>query len=191
VQNWLRRAKLELAESKDYSFTRKYVSATLSAGDYRVGLPADYNGRAILRDTTNNNFVPIVGRNIFDARYPDLSEITQGDPEGATVKNMELWIAPPVDSSTVLELDYQRSGAETTADDFSWLPEIERFRCTDFAKAEAFDSMHMFDVADRYRQKWAAGMGKSVRADGRRKWRRRTSCLSVFQEYAMHNYQGN
>lgn len=189
VQNWLKRAKMELAEIKDYTFDRKYASATLSAGDYRVSLPPDYNGELIVKDTTNDHPLPVVGENVFNNKYPDLSAEAQNNPQHCCVKNMELWIAPPPDSSTVIEIEYQRSGAETTADDFAWLPELERFRCCDYATYEAFEALHDYAKADRFLGKFGQGLQKSARADGRRKWAGQISCLSVFQQHALQSHQ--
>lgn len=189
VYSWLKRAKLELAEVKDFTFKRKYAYATLTAGDYRVSLPPDYDGGLIARDTTNDRFLPFIGRDIFDKRYPDLSAETSEEPEAVTVKNMELWIAPPVNASTVIEIDYNRSGAETTTDDFSWLPELDRFRCCDYAVAQSFESLHMWNEADRYFARWNESTMKARRADGRRKWKRRMSAISVFQEAVLKTYQ--
>jgi len=190
VKNWLVRAKEELAEVKDYSFNRKFAQATLSAGDYRVSLPPDYNGGVMLvRDTTNDRPISVFGQGLFDKAYPDASAETQSEPLEATIKNMELWLSPPVNGSTVIEIEYLRSGAPTTATSFDWLPELERFRCCDFAVAMSFEALHQFDLADRYLTRWAQGVGKSIKADGRRKWRRRVSAISIFQDYANMNNQ--
>jgi hypothetical protein len=190
VKNWLARAKLELAETKDYSFTRKYAYATLSANEYRVSLPPDYNGGVVLlRDTTNDRPISVFAKGFFDKSYPDVSAETADEPTEATIKNMELWFNCPVNASTVIEMEYLRSGAATTASDFSWLPEIERFRCCDFAIAMAFESLHQFDVADRYLNRFGIALAKSIKADGRRKWKRRVSAINIFQDYANMNNQ--
>jgi hypothetical protein len=191
VQNWLKRAKLELMEDRNYSFARKYAYADLTAGTYRYALPPDYNGGEVkLRDMTNNASIPIWMEANFDKAYPDPSYETNGPISISCIKNMELWVVPPPSSSDRIELEYSRSGAETTADDFSYLPELERFRCCDFALSHSFESLHMFDVADRFRQYWELGLQKARRADGRRKWGGRRMCaISVFQEAALFNNQ--
>lgn len=190
VKNWLVRAKEELAEVKDYSFNRKFAQATLSAGDYRISLPPDYNGGLpIVRDTTNDRAINVFSQVLFDKAYPDPSAEDNGEPIEATIKNMELWLTPPANGSTVIEIEYQRSGAATTASSFDWLPEIERFRCCDFAIAMSFESLHQFNVADRYLNRFGGALAKSVRADGRRKWKRRVSCISIFQDFANQNNQ--
>jgi len=190
AKNWLVRAKEELAEVKDYSFDRKFAQASLSAGDYRVSLPPDFNGGLkYIRDTTNDRPINVFGYGFFDKAYPDASAESQGEPLEATIKNMELWLTPPVDGTTVIEIEYLRSGAPTTATSFDWLPELERFRCCDFAIAMSFESLHQFNIADRYLKRWAEGMGKAIKADGRRKWGRRVSAISIFQDYANMNNQ--
>lgn len=192
VQNWLKRGKLELMEAKDYSFARKYAYADATAGTYIYSLPGDFGGGAVrLRDTTNDRSIPIVDPARFDLKYPDPSEETSNEILISTIKNLELWVAPAPDSSDRLEIEYSRSGAETTADDFSFLPELERFRCCDFALSHAFESLHMFDVSDRFRQYWELGLKKSHQADNRRKRSGRRKCaINVFQEYNLYRYQG-
>jgi len=190
VKNWLVRAKEELAEVKDFSFDRKFAQASLSAGDYRVSLPPDFNGGLqYIRDTTNDRPINVFAKGFFDKAYPDVSAESQDEPMEATIKNMELWLQPPVSGTTVIEIEYLRSGAPTTATSFDWLPELERFRCCDFAVAQSFEALHQFDLADRYMQRWAQGMGKSIKADGRRKWKRRVSAISIFQDFANMNNQ--
>lgn len=192
VKNWLVRAKETIMEVKDYTFGRKFAQATLSAGDYRVGLPEDFNGNlAYIRDTTNKRPINVFGPGFIDKQYPDLSAENQRDPLEATIKNMELWLSPPVDSSTVIEIEYLRSGAPTTASDFSFLPEIMRFRCCDFAIGMSFEALHEWNLADRYLRRFADEIGVSIKADGRRKWKRRVSAINVFQDYAMSNNQQN
>ena len=191
VQNWLKRAKLELMEFKDYTFARKYAYVDMVAGQYRYSLPDDFNGGNVrLRDTTNDRTIQIWIPEWFDKKYPDVSEFSSNLVEVACIKNMELWVYPPPSGSDRFELEYSRSGAETTADDFSFIPELERFRCCDFALSHAFESLHMFDVADRFKQYWDIGLAKSVKADNRRKRGGRRMCaINVFQEAAALSFQ--
>ena len=113
-------------------------------------------------------------------------------PIVACIKNLELWLAPPPDSTDTLELEYSRSGAETTSDDFSWLPELERFRVCDFAVGQAFESLHMYDVADRFMSRWATDLAGAVHSDARRKWKgKRLQATDVFQEFNAMNYQAS
>jgi hypothetical protein len=182
VYNWLIRAKQELAEKKNFTWKRRYATATTTASTFRYSLPPDYaGGHMSLRDMGYDNLIPIVDNNQFDTLYPDVSEEQPGQIKIATIKNMEIWIAPPADG-VVLELEYGRSGSDATPIDFSWLPEIERFRCCDFAIAEAFESLHQYQVADRFSTKWGAGLRNSIKADGKKKWAGMGfRCRSVFQ----------
>lgn len=172
VQRWLIRAKQELAEIKNFTWRRRYVYATTTAGTWRYALPPDFNGGFVrIRDTTNERYINIYEPGEFEQIYSNLDKTTNDVPLFACVKNMELWLAPPPNAAYTLEFEYDRTGADNIATDFSWLPEIERFRCCDFAVAEAFESIHMWDVSDRFRNKWGSGIGKAIRADGKRKWR--------------------
>jgi len=191
VQQWLKRAKMELAEVKSFTFNRKYATATTTAGTYRYALPDDYNGGLTgLKDTTNDRPIHIWQEHWFDKKYPDPSAENNNKPAIACVKNMELWLIPPPDGSYTLELDYDRSGAETTSDDFAWLPELERFRCCDFAIAESYEALGNFQVANIFRAKWNQGIVKAIKADGNRKWKRGGyQAISTFQARAMSGYQ--
>lgn len=191
VQTWLKRAKQELAETKGYTFKRRYASTSTVSGTYRYALPPDFNGgRVAVKDTTNDRYIQLWNEYHFDAKYPDVSAEDTNEPLVGTIKNNELWLCPAPDGVYTLELEYDRSGADNTTTDFSWLPEIERFRCCDYALAEAFESLHMFDVADRYLQKWNMGVGKARRADGKRRWRSMNfQAISWEQDYALRHNQ--
>ena len=152
VQRWLQRAKQELAELRQFTWRRRYVTGTLTAGTYRYSLPPDFaGGRLGLRDKTNDRKINFISNHQFDILYPDPDEVTSGSIIAATVKNLELWVSPPPDGADVVELEYERSGDDITATDFSWLPEIERFRCCDFAISEAFASLQQWENAEFYR----------------------------------------
>jgi hypothetical protein len=139
---------------------------------------------------TNNRLITPWQEGWGDMGFPDPSEKASGEVKVAGIKNMELWLYPPPDSADRFELEYFRSGAETTADDFSWLPELDRFRCCDFAIAEAFESLHDWKVSDRFRGKWEMGLQKSRKADGRRKWRGKYNrCLSFMEEFNAKRHQ--
>jgi len=171
VLAWLIRAKEELAEVRQFTWRRRYVTATLTAGTFRYSLPPDYGGGyAKLRDMTNDRVIKLLSAHQFDLLYPDISEEANGQIIVAVIKNLELWVAPPPDGADVLELEYERTGDDITATDFSWLPEIERFRCCDFATAESFNSLHDYDKAQFFYNRWEKGLGKAIRADGKRRW---------------------
>lgn len=173
VQRWLIRGKEELAETKNYTWRRRYAYADTIAGTYRISLPPDYGGGDVkLKDITNDRELIPWGNDIFDSRFPDPSAETNDESEVFTIKNLELWIAPPPAGVYRLELEYSRTGDDSTPTDFSWLPEIERFRVCDFAVWKAFMSLHMWEVAQLYKQDWMEGITKARRADGKRKWAR-------------------
>lgn len=188
VQRWLSRAKQELAEVKGFTWKRRYATMSTVANQSRYALPPDFNGGIVrLRDTTNDRFIEFYSLDQFDTTYPDLSAETSGEPLYAAVKGMELWLAPPPSSVFTFEIEYQRSGDDNTTTDFSWLPEIERFRCCDFAIAESFASLHMWTESDRYMQKWMMGIGKAIKADARRKWQSMSyQCQSAIQKYGSY-----
>lgn len=171
VTNWLIRAKEELAETKQFTWRRRYVTATLTAGTYRYALPPDYGGGYIsIRDMTDNKRIPLISNHTFDSQFPDMAEVQNGTILVATIKNMELQVAPAPDGNNVIEIDYERTGDDVTASDFSWLPEIERFRCCDFAIAESYLALHMWDAAKLYFEKWNYGLRKASKSDGRKRW---------------------
>ena len=193
VKNWLARAKLKLMQVRDFSFARKFAYVSTAASQYVYGMPPDYQGGEVtIKDTTNNYDLRIWPSSWYDKTYPDPSEETNDYPRIACIKGMQLWLIPPPAGVYTLQLEYSRSGAETTGGDMSWLPEYERFLCCDFACGQAFESLHMWAEADRYNGRWSEELKFSVRADGRRKWKtEQMKCIDVFQEYAARNNQRN
>jgi len=191
VARWLDRGKQELVETKNYTFRKRYVTGNTVALQYRYALPTDYGGGALaIRDMTNDREIRVWDEAMFNLKFPDPSEESADEPTIACIKNMELWLVSPPAAVYALELSYDRSG-EATATDFSWLPIIERFRVCDFATAEALASLHDYDKAQFYYTRWEKGIGKAIRADGKRKWKRmRYQAMSIFQEYAARGNQG-
>lgn len=191
VQRWLIRAKEELLELRNYTFSRRYAYADTVAGTYRYALPPDYSGGHIaIKDTTNDRFIEVWNEYWFDTKFPDPGGEGNGIPNVATVKNMELLILPPPDGVYRIQLEYHRSGADNTATDVSFLPEPDRFKICDYAVAQTFESLHMFSEADRYLQRWQMGLQQSRRADGKRKWARMGyQAASVFQVGRALGYQ--
>jgi len=171
VKNWLQMAKQELAEIRQFTWKRRYVTTTLTAGVYRYSLPPDFDGGHInIRDKTNNRKIKVVSSHVFDTLWPDPEE--DAGSSGilcACIKNLELWLMP-TPGADVIELEYERSGDDITPTDFSWLPEIERFRCCYFTLAESFASLHQWDAMRHYRGLWEKGLAKAIKSDGKRKW---------------------
>jgi hypothetical protein len=194
VYRWLIRAKQELAEVKGFTWRRRYAYCSTVASTYRYALPPDFNGGNVrIKDTTNDRFIELYDPHYFDSVYPDMSSESNDEPLYGCVKNMELWLAPPPSGVFTLEIEYDRSGDDndvSSSADFSWLPEIERFRCCDFAVGEAFESLHMWEVSDRFKAKWGVGIGKAIRADGKRKWKSMNYRARSYQEqYDSLSYQ--
>ena len=190
VKNWIIRGKEELVEIKNFTFAKRYVTTNTVSGQYRYSLPNDYNGGSVrIRDVTNNRFLVEWPSGHYDLKYPDPSEEDNDEPNVFCIKNRELWLMPPAGGVYALELDYGRSGDDAGID-ILWLPEIERFRCCDFATAEAFYSLHDFQKGDAYYARWAQGLGKAVRADGKRKWKSRGfQAISSLQEHFAYRNQ--
>jgi len=179
----------------------------MTSGSYRYGLPNDFGGgRLNIRDKTNHSKIPLISPHQFDVLYDDPDETTSGSPLVATIKGMELWICPPPDGADVIELEYLRMGggvyeaiitedeelflmedsegmaAETSEDtmSFAWLPEVDRFRCCDYAVSRSFASLHEWDGAFFYYKKWKEHVKKGIRADGKKKLQG-SRARSVFQ----------
>ena len=192
VQQWLTRAKEEIAEIRGFAFVRRYASVTTVALQTRYSLPPDYaGGRTVLRDLTNNRDIRIWDTHWFDSKYPDPSEEESNEPHIACIKGMELILLPPDDAYSI-ELEYDRSGADNTTTDFSWLPELERFRCCDFALAEAYESLHQFEIAAMYQGKWERGLGRSIKADGRKRWKTQEyRAISWIEQFAIRSNQSS
>jgi len=191
VQRWLIRAKQEIAGVKGFTWKRRYASVTTVAGQYRYSLPPDYQGGFTrFRDVSNNVSIIILATNMYDERYPDPSEETSGEPVVAAIKNMEVWLAPPPGDAYEIELEYDRSGDDNTPTDFSWLPEVERFLCCDFATAESFEALRNYSAMNSFRKKWMEGIARASRADGKKKWKTTDfQARSIFQQHKAHNTQ--
>ncbi len=194
LKRWLIHARQELSEVRQFTWKRRYVTAILAAGSYRYSLPPDYSGgRVSIRDKTNNSKIPLISPHQFDILYPDPSGVTGSRILVACIKNLELWVIPPSGNDEI-ELEYKHSGGgvlnellneagdqilaedwqtifvdDDTELDFSWLPEVDRFKCCDFAVSKAFAALHEWDGAVFYYDKWKYETAKAVRADGKRR----------------------
>lgn len=192
VKRWLVRAKEEIAQKKGFSFKRRFASTTLTAGDYRISLPPDWDGGKMrLRDITNKKELFPWPNHIFDIKFPDLSAEASNAQYVYTIKNLEVWIAPPAQGTPELEIEYERSGDDNTPGDYAWIPEIERFRCCDYALAEAFESLEALEKSQYYRAKFEVGLENSKKADARRKWKDLGYRVqSILEREDMRLYQG-
>ena len=171
VAQWLVRGKQEFARTKSFTWRRRYVTTTTTASTYRYSLPPDYDGGTfILKDITNDILIKLISNSRYDDMYPDPSEESSDQPVVATIKNMELWLGPPPGGAYTLEMEYLRSGDDATPNDFSWIPEQDRWALVDFAVSEAFENLHDFEKAGWHRQKFTGNVQMARRADGKRKW---------------------
>jgi hypothetical protein len=191
VRRWIARGKQELMQVKAYTFARRYVYTNIVSGDYRIGLPPDYNGGEIqVKDQQNDRALKMWDADKFDLKYPDVSEENNDEPRVFCIKNKELWFNPPSNGDIKLEVDYERSGDDNNPEDLSFLPEVERFRCCDYAVYESFESIHDLEKAGWYRQKWFDGLGRSVRSNARRRWSQLGyRAISIFEESGARDYQ--
>jgi len=187
VKRWLTRAKEELMQIRSFSFARRYAYTDASDGDYGFALPPDYGGGYVsLRDVTNDFKLKLWPAHIFDLRFPDVTEEENGKPKVFCIKGMELWVSPPCDGTVRLELEYERTGEDNTATDVRFLPEIERFRCCDYAIAEACESIQDWERAKWFREKWSTGLISSNKANARRKWAQlQYRAISILEEEAI------
>jgi hypothetical protein len=172
VQRWLIRAKEELAEIKNFTWSRKYMYADTVAGTWRYALPADYHGGDVyLRDITSDKMLRVYPQINFDIRFPDPAGESSAEPDAACIRGRELWLNCPANGVYRYELEYNRTGDDATSTDFSWLPEIDRFRCCDFAVYQSFLSLQQWDAAGLYKQEWMMNLDKARKADGKQKWK--------------------
>jgi len=171
VQNWLIRGKQELQDSYGFSWRRAFKYADTVAGTYRYALPVDFGGGGtVLRDLTQNKRLDFMDATTFDTAYPDVAGSSNSTPVYYTIKDRELWIQTPADAVYRLELEYQRTGDDSTATDISYLPELMRFRVCDYATSKAFMRLQEWNAAGAYKSEWEYGKAQSKRGDGKKKW---------------------
>ena len=178
------RAKENLMERFGFTWQRKFAYASTVAASYRYAMPTDYTGGDVsLRDTTNDRSLSYISPAKFDLKYPDTSEETNDKSSGFTIKNRELWLVPASGGVYTLELEYSRSGDDTTASDISYIPEVLRFKMCDFAIYQSFLILQQWQAASLYKQEWMEGLMVSKREDNRKKWSMMGQCLTWQQEY--------
>ena len=171
VNNFLAFAKQELSEEFGFTWRRKFSYAALAAGSWQYALPADFGGGAyVLRDITSDRRMSFVDATTFDTLYPDVAGSSQEVPKYYTIKDRELWLHAPANGAYTIELEYDRTGDDTSADDVSYLPEIFRFKICTYAKYQSFLLLHDYNAASIYKSEWKLGLKKSKKSDGRKKW---------------------
>jgi len=173
VNNWIVRAKQELMERFNFSWKRAYAYASLAAGTAQYGLPADFTGdgrETRLRNITDDVVVEYVDPITFDISFPDPKGDSNSSPDYYTIKERELWLHAPADGTYTVELEYARSGDDTSASDISYIPEIYRFKLADRVTFLAFRYLQNWEAAAMYKVDWDEGVERSKKADAKAKW---------------------
>jgi hypothetical protein len=185
LQQELIRAKEELCDVYGFTWQRGYFYASTVASQYRYAMPKDYFGGPVsLRDTTNDHFIEWISPYQYDLKYPDPSKEDSGEIVAFTVKDRELWLLPPPAAVYTMELEYQRSGDDSTATAIDYIPEVFRFRICDKALAECYRTLHRFDLAGQYDALWERTLLKAKHSDSKKKWKASGfQALSWQQEY--------
>ena len=171
VQEYITHAKQKLTTRFGFSWRRKYMYASTAAGTWQYALPADFGGGgAVLRDITQDIRLDYVDNVTFDTLYPDVAGASNAEPKYYTVKDRELWLSAPANGVYTLELEYPRTGDDSTATDVSYLPESARFMICDYATARAFMLLQQWDSAQPYMAQWNEAFHEGRKDEGKRKW---------------------
>lgn len=171
VQQYLIFAKQELCEEFGFTWLRKFSYAAPTAGLWQLALPADFGGGAyILRDITSDKRLSFIDAMTFDTLYPDVAGSSQEAPKYYTIKDREAWLHAPLNGTYTLELEYQRTGDDSTAADVSYLPEIFRYKICTYAIYKSFVMLQQYDAANIHKSEWESGLRRSRKGDGKKKW---------------------
>jgi len=171
VQTWLIDAKQRLQEAHNFTWQRIYVYMDTTTDEFRYALPADFQqGGHIIRDTSNDIRLVYVDSVSFDSVFIDPGNDNSSTPEYYTIKDREIWLAQPASGAYRLELEYSRSGDDSTPTDISYLPELMRFKMCEYATYRAFLSLQMWEGANAYKSLWEQGIGVSKSKDTRKRW---------------------
>ena len=171
VQGYLIFAKQELCEEFGFTWKRTFSYAAPTAGLWQLGLPADFGGGAyVLRDITTNRRMSFVESTVFDQLYPDPAGDSQAVPKYYTIKDREVWLHAPANGTYTLELEYNRTGDDSTATDVSYLPEIFRYKICTYAIYKSFILLQDYNAANIHKSEWEMGLKRSRKGDGKKKW---------------------
>jgi len=171
VTSWLIRAKEKLMELYGFTWKRKFAYADTVASTYRYALPKDFaGGGAILRDLTQNTRLSPMNPIAFDTTYPDVAGSSNGTPDYYCIKDRELWLSAPADGVYRLELEYTRSGEDSTAETWDYLPEAMLFKLSDYATYRAFMMLQDWNAAQAYKSEWIQDTQASKTDDAKKKW---------------------
>lgn len=170
VQDWLIIGKQELCSKHGFSWKRRYVYADTVAGTWRYAMPADYAGGVIvIRNLTTDEVLDFYPNAEFDI-FVDPAGQDQAEPTECTIKDRELWLSAPADGVYRLEMEYPRTGADDTATDISYLPELFRYRICDYATYRAFIMLQQWTAAQAYKSEWQQGVTEDQASDNKKKW---------------------
>lgn len=171
VTGWLIRAKEELQEVFGFTWRRVFSYADTVAGTYRYALPKDFaGGGTVLRDLTQNKRLSYASPIVFDTLFPDVDGGGNATPHTYTIKDRELWLNCEAAAVYRLELEYERSGEDSTAETWSYLPEAMLFKLTDYATYRAFMVLQDWNASQIYKAEWGFAVKKSTKSDARKKW---------------------
>jgi len=171
VTSWLIRAKERLMELYGFTWKRTFSYADTVASTYRYALPKDFaGGGTILRDLTQDERLSFVNPISFDTMYPDPAGSSNAIPKYYTIKDRELWLSSPATGVYRLELEYDRSGEDSTAETWDYLPEAMLFKLSDYATYRAFLSLQQWDAAQAYKGEWHESTHISKKDDAKKKW---------------------
>ena len=172
VKNWLIRAKQELAEQHGFEWKRVFSYMDTAASEYRYILPPDFGeGGQVIKDITQDIPLVYIDQVAFDYLFVDPAGDSTAPPTYYTIKSHELWLSQPASGAFRLEMQYDRTGADVSTDDVSYLPELMRFRMCDYATYRAFITLENWNAAQTYKEEWRVSSVTSKRRDMKNKWK--------------------
>ena len=174
VKNWLIRAKQELAEQHGFDWRRVFSYMNTASAGYRYNLPNDFGeGGHVIRDTTQDIRLVYIDPVAFDSIFVDPAGDSSAAPNYYTIKSHEIWLGQPASGVFKLELEYDRTGADTSTEDVSYLPELMRFRICDYATYRGFIALENWNAAQMYKEEWKVSSVTSKKRDTKSKWKAR------------------
>jgi len=173
VERWLTDAKQRLVESHGFTWERVYAYMDTTTNEYRYALPADFGqGGFVIREVTTSHgkTLTVLDPVSFDRLFPDVPNEASDAPTYATIKDRELWLSAPAGGTYRLEMEYLRTGDDTTPNDISYIPELMRFKMCDYATYRSFLVLQMWEIASIYKTEWESSLSASKKRDGRKRW---------------------
>jgi hypothetical protein len=123
-----------------------------------------------VRNITEDEVLDFIDPITFDINYPDPAGANNALPSYYTIKERELHLSAPSNGTYVVELEYARSGDDSTAGDISYIPEVFRFKMADRVTFLAFRYLQMWEAASMYKIDWEEGVAHGKKADNKSKW---------------------